>query len=153
MAKERKDKHFLKTPIYEGGPSALKKFIAENKRYPKAAEENKIEGTVVLRYSISHKGKVIDAKIISGLGFGCDEEAKRLVKMLQFKVPKNRGMRATFHKEIKIHFRKPEKSKSKKLSYQYSLTSARPSDASSPIEKSNKKKDGTSYTITINFGS
>ena len=109
MKKERKDKHFIKKPFYEGGPMAMKKFIGENMRYPKEALENKIEGTVYVRYDVDQKGKVIDAKVVKGIGHGCDEEAIRLAKSLKFQVPKNRVGRVVFHKNIQIHFRLPKK--------------------------------------------
>ena len=109
MKKEAKDKHFIKKPIYEGGPKAMKKFIGENLRYPKEALENKIQGTVYVRYDIDRKGNVFDAKVIKGIGYGCDEEAMRLAKLLKFRVPKTRGVRVTFHKNIQIHFRLPKK--------------------------------------------
>ena len=82
MKKERKGKHFIKKPIYKGGPSALKQFISQQMQYPKEALAQKKEGTVLIRYTINHLGKVVDTKIISGIGFGCDEEADRLVRLL-----------------------------------------------------------------------
>ena len=145
MKKESKDKHFIKKPIYEGGPKAMKKFIAENLRYPKEALENKIEGTVYVRYDIGAKGKVTGAKIIKGLGYGCDEEAMRLAKLLKFKVPKTRGVRVVFHKNIQIHFRLPKKKTiPKTTAIQYSYV-----EKKKPQETENKKSN--SYTITYNF--
>ena len=93
MEKERKEKHFIQKPIYEGGIKAMKLFIRENLKYPKTALENRIEGTVALRYTINHKGKVVKVKIISGIGHGCDKEAERLVKELVFSASRNRGKR------------------------------------------------------------
>jgi len=107
MKKERKEKHFIKKPIYKGGPTAMKHFIGQQMKYPKEALEQKKEGTVLIRYTINHQGKVIETKIIAGIGFGCDEEADRLVRLLTFEVPKNRGVKAIFHKELHIHFRLP----------------------------------------------
>lgn len=108
MKKEAKDKHFIKRPIYEGGPQAMKKFIGENLRYPSEALENNIEGTVYVRYDIDAKGHVTDAKVVKGIGHGCDEEALRLAKLLEFEVPKNRGVRVIFHNNIQIHFKLPK---------------------------------------------
>lgn len=145
MKKERKDNSFIKKPIYEGGPSALKKFISDNIKYPKEAFDNKVEGTVHLRYSINHQGKVIATKIISTLAYGCEEEAIRLVKLLKFKVPKNRGIKVVFHKNIQIHFHLP-KTKSTPISnqsVQYNYTS------STKKESPTKKKNSYNYTINI----
>jgi TonB family protein len=108
MNKERKDKHFLHKPLHEGGSASIKKLVIQNLQYPKEALESRVEGTVHLRYEINHKGIVTGAKIISGIGYGCDEEAVRLVKLLQFQIAKNRGVKAIFHKTISIHFKMPK---------------------------------------------
>lgn len=107
MKKERKAQNFIKKPYYEGGMSALKAFIKQHLVYPKNAAHQKIEGTVHIRYTINYQGKVVATKIISGIGFGCDEEATRLVELLQFTVPRNRNLKAVFHKNLQIHFRLP----------------------------------------------
>lgn len=143
MKKERKDKHFIKKPIYEGGPNALKQFIGKNLSYPKAALQAKIEGTVVIRYTINIYGKVVDTKIINGLSHGCNEEADRLVRLLQFKVPKNRGFKGFFHKDLHIHFKLPKVASS---TIQYTLTPAAKEEKQVVVPK---KDNG--YTITVNW--
>ncbi len=149
MAKERKDKHFIKQPTYVGGPSALKQFIGKNLRFPKKATDNNIEGTVVVRYTINHKGVVIDAKIISGIGYGCDEEAKRLVKLLKFQVPKHRGVKVLFHKNLKVHFRKPKVKKQANRQVSYTVTSNKKTNEQT--DKTKDKKGGSGYSYTINI--
>lgn len=113
--KERRDDSFIKKPVYPGGNVAYRKFIKENLKYPKAALENKTEGIVFLKYSIDHKGNVIEAKVLKGIGDGCDEEAKRIVSLLKFEIPKGpRKLRVQFHKKTQITFRIPiEKPKPK----------------------------------------
>lgn len=155
MKKERKDHQFIKKPYYEGGMTALKNFIKKNLTYPPSALQQKIEGTVFIRYTINYKGKVIDTKIISGIGHGCDEEAIRLVKLLEFKVPKNRNVKAIFHKNLQIHFRLPTTKieeepvlPSNSLTIQYNYTTTK-QETPQPIQK--KKEKGGSYEITINF--
>ncbi len=143
MKQQKKSKHFIKKPIYEGGPLAMRQFITKNLRYPKEALKEKIEGTVVVRYSINYKGKVVNAKIISGLGGGCEAEAKRLVHLLTFTVPRNRGVKALFHKDLQVHFKLPAE---KKTTIQYNLTTTSKNDVK---EKYIPKKTG--YTITVNW--
>jgi len=147
MKKERKDKHFIKKPFYEGGLKAMREFIGKHKKYPKEALDNKIEGTVYLRYTINYKGKVIDAKILSSLGYGCDKEAIRVVKLLKFKVQKKYAGKIKFFKTIQIHFKIPkEKDKSKATQISYNIT---PSNSK---EKNPKKKDnGGGYSYTIKY--
>jgi protein TonB len=104
-----KKEKFITQPFYEGGNKALEKKVLENMKYPATALEKRVEGTVFLKYDIDHKGTVIAARVITSIGFGCDEEAVRLVKLLRFTVPKQpNGLKVIFHKELYIHFRLPK---------------------------------------------
>lgn len=107
MEKERKPKHFIRQPEFPGGPKALTQFIYTHLRYPAAAEAEGVEGAVYCEITINHKGVVTDVRMLQTLGFGCDEEATRVLKMLQFDVGKNRGIKVLFHKKIKVQFKKP----------------------------------------------
>ncbi|MCG8331708.1 MAG: energy transducer TonB [Chitinophagales bacterium] len=144
MQREKKDKNFIKKPIYDGGPKAMREFIKKNMRYPQEAFDAKIEGTVVIKYRVDHQGKVVDAKVIAGLGYGCDEEAVRLVSLLTFKVPKSRGVKVLFNKSLKIHFRMPKKPPTT-ISYTVTKEEKGKEDASS------KESNSGSYHYTINI--
>jgi protein TonB len=87
MKKERKDKDFVKSAYFEGGRTAMDAYVKKEIRYPKEALEAKIEGRVTIRYTVDFKGKVIDARVVSGIGHGCDEEALRIIRTMTFKVP------------------------------------------------------------------
>lgn len=144
MKKERKDKNFIKKPSYPGGLKVLQQFINQNLRYPVEALLHKIEGTVFVRYSIDHEGRVIDTKAITSLGYGCDEEAQRVVRLLRFNVPKNRGVRAIFHKDIYVHFRLPKpqpQPEATPLEYEYTAVPS----------KTPKATPAKAYTITIEW--
>ena len=64
----------------EDGFRNYKKYLEENLRYPEAAEQNEIEGTVVLELTINARGEIDQVDIKKSLGYGCDEEAIRLTK-------------------------------------------------------------------------
>jgi len=53
-------------------------------KYSKLAEEEEIEGKIILRLTIDKKGNVIKAKIIKGLGYGLDKETLKAVKKFKF---------------------------------------------------------------------
>lgn len=152
MAKSRetKDKDFLRKPVYEGGLKAMREFIKKNLKYPPAALKEKVEGTVYIKYRVNHKGKVIEAKAISGIGHGCDEEAVRLVKLFEFTVPKNRKLRVVFNKNIRIHFRLPKaapkkpRSSAGAIQYNYVSTPTKKPTSAPPKKKS-------SYNIVIKY--
>lgn len=150
MHKERKDKHFIKKPIYPGGLKAMRDLIRKELKYPKEALEAKVEGTVYLRYNIDHNGHVTSSKILSSLGRGCDEEAQRIVNKFKFEVPKGpRKLKVKFHKTIKIHFRLPKESpkqievKPQKNQTQITYTIKSTPKTSTPPQK----PKGYSYTI------
>ncbi len=144
MKKERKEKNFIKKPVYPGGSKAMKAFVNEHLQYPEEAAKHGIEGTVSLRYRINHEGKVDHVDIISGLGYGCDEEAVRVVKLLRFQVDKVRKLRVTFHKNIHVHFKKPKvKQRKQEIRYQYTTTPA----AGKTEKPAAPEKKGYAYTI------
>lgn len=150
MPKEKKDRNFIRKPIYKGGAKAMRAFIRDNLRYPEAALKEKVEGTVVLKYSIDYKGNVVDTRVISGLGHGCDEEAERLARLLKFEVPKTRGVKVLFYKDIKIHFRIPKGDQQPKAAapaIQYSYTEKKKEVRK---EKPGPKGSG-GYSYTVDF--
>lgn len=66
-------------PVPSIGFDLYNTYLADSLQYPQAALDNKIEGVVVLELIISESGILEVIKIIKGLGYGCDEEAQRLV--------------------------------------------------------------------------
>lgn len=101
-------KHFLQVPRYGGGSRELRKFISENLRYPARALESGIEGFVIVAYDVLDDGRVENPRVIKGLGHGCDEEALRLIGMLQFEKAKNRGIRVRMTTKTRINFVLPK---------------------------------------------
>ena len=63
-----------------GGTRAYEVYLQENMNYPAAAREEGIEGTVVVQLTISPRGKMEQLVVKRSLGYGCDEEALRLIQ-------------------------------------------------------------------------
>ncbi|MFA6923047.1 MAG: TonB family protein [Bacteroidales bacterium] len=74
-------------PSYPGGDEARMKFLQENIKYPQMAKESGIQGRVFITFVVDENGKVIDVKVLRGIGGGCDEEAVRVVKQMPPWVP------------------------------------------------------------------
>lgn len=53
--------------------------LQDRLQYPSSALEKGIDGTVFVVLTIDTSGTPTNPKILKGLGYGCDEEAKRLV--------------------------------------------------------------------------
>lgn len=93
-------------PEYPGGNAALYKFISDNIKYPKEAKKNKIEGKVIVQFTVNKQGKVEDIKIVRGIGFGCDEEVIRVVKrMPDWKPGKQRGKPVSVRYNLPVAFK------------------------------------------------
>lgn len=68
---------------YPGGLLAFYQYIRENMQYPAKAKHAGVEGKVLLQFVVNPDGSVSDIKVLKGLGYGCDEEAIRLLKNAQ----------------------------------------------------------------------
>lgn len=142
-------KKFLKLPEYPGGKEEFRKYIQENLKYPEKALQEKVEGIVLISAQIDDNGEVLDTKVERGIGYGCDEEAIRLIHGLHFGGVKNQGVRLTTRKKFKIEF----KLKKNILAENNQQTIAY------SIKKENKDKEkvqtvkssGTTYNYTINL--
>ena len=113
-----KNKKFVKKPDYPGGSEALKNFVKEHLTYPQEALLHRVEGKVFINYEVNDKGEVHNVKVTSGIGYGCDNEAIRIVKLLKYPSQINRGVRINTKFKIAIHFNLP-KAKPIKINYVY----------------------------------
>jgi Ca-activated chloride channel family protein len=74
---------------YSGGEPAMQLFIMANLIMPEAARTAGISGKVVISFTIEANGDITNVKVVKGLGYGCNEEAIRLVKLMKGKwIPK-----------------------------------------------------------------
>ncbi len=69
-------------PSFPGGEVKLVEYIAKNLNYPQEAIEKGIEGRVFVGFVIDVDGSVVDVEVKRGIGYGCDEEAVRVIKSL-----------------------------------------------------------------------
>ncbi len=67
---------------YPGGYPEMFEFIKKNLLYPQEAYYKRIEGTVFIKTLISESGKLEEISVYSGVGFGCNEEALRIIKKM-----------------------------------------------------------------------
>lgn len=69
-------------PEFPGGMEALYKYLAENIKYPEQAKAEKMQGRVAVSFVIEKDGSVTNAKVVRGIGGGCNEEALRVVNAM-----------------------------------------------------------------------
>lgn len=138
-------KKIIEKPHFVGGKKAMRDFIVGNLVYPQEAIKNKIEGSVHCRYKLNHLGKVVEVDVLSGIGYGCDQEAVRLIKSMTFEPPKiPHKIRAFFQKTIRIHFKlkKTKKPSKEPVTYTYQIKSDKPS-------KQKPQKQAYFYTLKV----
>jgi Ca-activated chloride channel family protein len=93
-------------PEYIGGQSAMEAFIEMNLVYPERAKINGISGTVYIQFTVKADGSITDVKVLLGIGGGCDEEAVRVVKLMnhKWKPGKQNGKRVSTQFKLPIRF-------------------------------------------------
>ncbi len=69
-------------PVFPGGESALLAYIGKNIRYPSLAEEQGVQGVVILRFVVLEDGSIGEVIVSKSLEESCDREAVRVVKSL-----------------------------------------------------------------------
>lgn len=72
---------------YPGGEAALLQFISKNIVYPQIAQEQELQGTVIVRFRVEKDGSIGKIVIKKGLSKECDEAAAEVVSKLKRFVP------------------------------------------------------------------
>ncbi|WP_257670696.1 energy transducer TonB [Parapedobacter tibetensis] len=67
-------------PEYIGGINKLMQFIGKHYRYPPAAIESGVQGTLLVSFVVDNEGKVTDIEIKRDLGHGTGEAAVKTLK-------------------------------------------------------------------------
>ena len=93
-------------PQFPGGEAALMKYIRDNMQYPSIAQENGIQGRVVVRFVVSKDGSVRDVTVMRGVDPSLDKEAIRVVKSLPNFIPgKQNGHAVNVYYILPVSFR------------------------------------------------
>jgi periplasmic protein TonB len=69
-------------PLLLGGQSRMSHILVKYMRYPADARRSGIDGTVYISATVTKDGRLEDEQIEKGIGYGLDEEALRVIKML-----------------------------------------------------------------------
>lgn len=69
-------------PSFPGGSAAMMQFIAQNLRYPKAAQEAGVQGRVMLQFTVGQDGTLSDIKVLRSISAEIDAEAVRVVRSM-----------------------------------------------------------------------
>jgi protein TonB len=91
-------------PAFPGGDDALNAYLSKNINYPQIAQDNDVQGRVIVEFIVGPDGKIRDAHVSKGIGFGCDEEALRVVKTMPAWTPGKQNGRP-----VNVNYRVPVK--------------------------------------------
>ena len=69
-------------PEFPNGQEALMLYIAKQVKYPPEAKKAGAQGRVFIGFIVEPDGSLSDYKVLRGIGYGCDEEALRVVKSM-----------------------------------------------------------------------
>ena len=89
-------------PMFPGGDKALMQYLQKNLKYPAQAQENGIQGRVMVQFVVNKDGSIVEPKIIRPVDPSLDKEAIRVVSSMPKWTPgKQRG------KNVRVRFTLP----------------------------------------------
>lgn len=91
---------------FPGGQAALMKWLSNNIRYPEAAQQNDIQGRVIVKFVVEKDGSIGKAEILKGVDKDLDREALRVVKkMPKWQPGKNNGVSVRSYFTLPVTFK------------------------------------------------
>jgi len=97
---------------------SLGDYLSNNLHYPESARLNNVEGRVVVRFVVDKKGRITDAKIVTGIDDSCDAEALRVVKNMPPWMPgrqNGKAVKVYYNLPIRFKLDDPEPANDEKL--------------------------------------
>ncbi len=91
---------------FHGGTAAMMKWLSNNVRYPESAQQNDIQGRVIVKFVVEKDGSIGHAEILKGVDRDLDREAIRVVKkMPRWQPGKNNGVAVRSYFNLPVVFR------------------------------------------------
>lgn len=91
---------------FPGGMAALMKWLGQNIRYPEAAQQNDIQGKVIVKFVVEKDGSIGSATVLKGVDKDLDREAIRVVKkMPKWQPGKNNGVTVRSYFNLPVTFK------------------------------------------------
>lgn len=92
-------------PSFPGGESAMKSYLNSTLKYPIYAQENGVQGRVIVQFIIEKDGSISDVKISRSVFSSLDREALRVVKaMPKWNPGKVNGIPVRVKNEVPVVF-------------------------------------------------
>lgn len=93
-------------PSFPGGNGALMSYLASNIKYPVVAQENGVQGHVIVSFVVERDGSISDVRVARSVDPSLDREAQRVVKsMPRWKPGKQNGSAVRVKYIVPVVFR------------------------------------------------
>ena len=93
-------------PQFPGGDAALMKWMHDTMKYPSYAQDNNIQGTVLVGFVVNKDGSVVEPKVLKSVDASLDKEALRMLSVMPKWSPgKQRGKPVRVRYQVPIRFR------------------------------------------------
>ena len=93
-------------PSFPGGNGALMSYLSSNVKYPVVAQENGVQGRVIISFVVERDGSISDVKVARSVDPSLDREAQRVVKSMPRWTPgKQNGQTVRVKYTVPVVFR------------------------------------------------
>ena len=93
-------------PSFPGGSAALMSYLNGNTKYPVVAQENGVQGKVIISFVVERDGSISDVKVARSVDPSLDREAQRVVKSMPRWTPgKQNGQTVRVKYTVPVVFR------------------------------------------------
>ncbi len=93
-------------PSFPGGNAALMEYLGKNVKYPVVAQENGVQGRVVVSFVVERDGSITDVTVVRSVDPSLDKEAARVVASMPKWIPgKQNGSAVRVKYNVPVSFR------------------------------------------------
>ncbi len=93
-------------PQFPGGDAALFEYLSSHIKYPTIAEENGVQGRVIVTFVVERDGSITDVQVVKSVDPSLDKEASRVVKGMPKWIPgKQNGAPVRVKYTVPVTFR------------------------------------------------
>ena len=93
-------------PEFPGGMEKLMDYLSKNIKYPSMAQENNIQGRVIVEFVVNKDGSIVEPKVMRSVDTSLDNEAMRVIKLMPKWTPgKQRGKAVRVRYTVPVLFR------------------------------------------------
>ncbi len=93
-------------PSFPGGTQALMKYLSDNVKYPVVAQENGVQGRVVVSFVVEKDGSITDVQVVRSVDPSLDREAARVVSSMPKWIPgEQNGTKVRVKFNVPVSFR------------------------------------------------